>query len=80
VATILNISTTGLALLAARSFDAGHEMDVEFLDRGNRAWYAKRVRVAHCTPQDKRVWAIGAEFVEPFTLEEFRSVAPEGCS
>jgi hypothetical protein len=76
-ATVLDISATGLALLAARSYEAGHEMKVEFLDRANRTWHAKRVRVVHCTLQVKHVWMIGGEFVEPFTDEEFQALLPE---
>jgi hypothetical protein len=77
-ATILNISASGLAVVSAHTYPVGFETKIEFCDGVNHVWHSKRVRAAHCTPQRKNVWLVGAGFEEPFTAREFQDLVPEG--
>jgi hypothetical protein len=72
-----NISLPGLSLLLDRRFEPGSLLLIELADKaksGARYW---SVRVVNVTPEVKRRWIMGCEFIHPLSEEALRALVEE---
>jgi hypothetical protein len=69
-----NISLRGLSLVLDRRFEAGSLLIIELADNakaGGRFW---SVRVVNVTPEVKKRWIMGCEFIRPLSQEELQTL------
>jgi hypothetical protein len=72
-----NISHRGMSLLLDRRFEPGSLLLIELADKaksGARYW---SVRVVNVTPEVKRRWIMGCEFIHPLSEEALRALVEE---
>jgi hypothetical protein len=72
-----DISVCGLALLLRRFFAPGSLLIIELSDKANRGAHAFPVQVVHVTPEAKRLWIIGCEFLRPLNNGELQTLLAE---
>jgi PilZ domain len=69
-----DISPGGLALLLHRFFTPGSLLIVELSDKAERGACSFPVQVVHVSPEGKRRWIIGCEFIRPLSEEELQAL------
>jgi hypothetical protein len=72
-----NTSVRGLSLVLDRRFEPGSLLIIELADKakaGARYW---SVRVVNVTPEVKRRWIMGCEFIRPLSEQEIQALVAE---
>jgi hypothetical protein len=68
-----DISAGGLALLLRRRFEPGALLIIDLSDKLQAKERSFAVHVVHATPEGKRRWIIGCEFISPLSEEELQA-------
>ena len=67
-----NVSPGGLALRLSRHFEPGILLIIDLeVQGGTRSFF---VQVIHATPEGKRHWIVGCEFISPLSQEELHAL------
>jgi hypothetical protein len=72
-----DVSPDGLALRLSRFFAPGCLLIIELPDNVKKGAHSFPVQVVHVTPERKRLWIIGCEFIRPLGQEELRAFVKE---
>jgi hypothetical protein len=70
---VRDVSPAGIGLSMTRRFEPGVELIVELSVKGKETLHLP-VRVVHVTPDTKRRWIIGCEFIFELTEDERRTL------
>ena len=73
-AWVLDLSSTGVGLLLARSLDAGLEIAVHLKSALENATFQLSARVCHATQQPDGDWVVGCEFTTGLTADQLDAV------
>ena len=74
VATITNISATGIGLLHRCRVKPGTVLVIKLQGNNQRVSRPLPVRVMHATPQDNDEWLLGCAFVRKISEEELQTL------
>jgi hypothetical protein len=69
-----DICPGGLALLMRRRFEPGTLLIIELSYQAEKRACSFRVKVLRATPEGKRRWIIGCEFLSPLSQQELRTL------
>jgi hypothetical protein len=69
-----NISPHGLSLVLDRRFEPGSLLMIELADQAKARGRYWSVRVVTVTPEVKRRWIMGCEFIHPLSQEELQTL------
>lgn len=71
---VVNIATIGVGLRCNSAFEVGTVLAVNLLPNDPDSLPACQVRVVHSTDQEDGTWIVGAEFLEPLTEDDFKTL------
>jgi hypothetical protein len=73
-ATVLNLSASGIGLLADRFVDAGTLLNIDLTGRDGRSSRTILACVVHVNQQGEGAWALGCNFIRELTDEDIQAL------
>jgi len=69
-AWVLNLSTTGVGLLASRPLPDGAHLTVRVRSNQSKKWFDLSCRAVHISQQPSGEWILGCELDNPLTIND----------